>query len=145
MAYKEEIVVIENALTESGNSFTPEQIEQLQKDLFKMKHFGRSLWNIFWNIDKGNRASYEQKKVVYDTMGWRSRALEFVNPIKDLVVRGVNLVSGSQTTGGEIEWKGRRKGGRQPNGQQGCQKRETKKERKERKRREEEAEWSDLD
>jgi len=148
-AYEEEKAVIENALRQSGNRtgfrFTPEQIEQLQKDLFKMKHFGGSLRSIFYNIDRGNRASYEQKKVVYDTMGWRSRALEFVNPIKDLVVRGVNLVSGSQTTGGEIEWKGRRKGGRQPNGQQGCQKRETKKERKERKRREEEAEWSDLD
>ena len=61
-----------------------------------MKHFGRSLRNIFYRIDMGNRASYEQRKVVYNNVGWRSRAHEFVNPIKDLVVRGINLVRGSQ-------------------------------------------------
>ena len=63
-----------------------------------MKHFGQSLRKIFYSIDRGNRASYEQRKVVYDTMDWRSRTLHFVNPIKDLVVRGINLVRGSQNT-----------------------------------------------
>ena len=107
MAYEEEKSVIEYAFRQSGNriGLTPEQIEQLQEDLFKMKHFGLSLRNIFWNIDRGNRASYERRKVVYDTMGWRSRALEYVNPIKDLVVRGINSVRGSLKAGNRKEKK----------------------------------------
>ena len=113
-AYEEEKAVIENALQESGNRsiglrFTPEQIEKLQEELFKMKHFGQSLRNIFWNIDRLNRVTYEQRKVVYNTVGWRSRAFELVvNPIKDLVVRGVNLVRGSQTAEDKKEKTGKR-------------------------------------
>ena len=112
-AYEEEKAVIQNALQSqepgqgTGFRFTPKQIEELQEDLFKMKHFGQSLRNIFFSIDRGNKASYEQRKVVYDTVGWRSRAMEFVNPIKDLVVRGIRLVRTAQTGEYKIEKKRR--------------------------------------
>ena len=72
-----------------------------------MKHFGQSLRNIFYSIRRGDRANYEQRKVVYDTAGWRSRALDFVNPIKDLMVRGIKLVRTSQTGEYQIEKKRR--------------------------------------
>ena len=112
-AYEEEKAVIQHALQSqepgqgTGFRFTPKRIEELQEDLFKMKHFGQSLRNIFFSIDRGNKASYEQRKVVYDTVGWRSRAMEFVNPIKDLVVRGIRLVRTSQTGEYKIEKKRR--------------------------------------
>ena len=87
-------------------------------------------------LERGNREGYEQRKVVYNNMGWRSRALEFVpGPIKDFVSRGVNLVAGGGTQAIEDKrGKGRVK---YANGQQGFQKKETKKERKARKRQEE--------
>ena len=133
-AYEEEKAVIERALegspTRIGFRFTPAQVEQLQKDLFKMKHFGSSLRNIFFSIERGNREGYEQRKVVYNNMGWRSRALEFVpGPIKDFVSRGVNLVA----RGGTQAIEDKRGNGRG----QAFQKKETKKERKARKRQEE--------
>ena len=61
-------------------------------------------------------------------MGWGQRALEFVpNPIKDLIVRGVNLVAG---TGAEAIKDNRGEGtGKNANAQEGFQKKETKKER----------------
>ena len=61
-------------------------------------------------------------------MGWGHRALEFVpNPIKDLIVRGVNLVAG---TGAEAIKDNRGEGtGKNANAQEGFQKKETKKER----------------
>ena len=68
----------------------------------------------------------EQRKVVYNNMGWRSRALEFVpGPIKDFVSR-VNFVAGS----GIEDKRGKGRG-------QAFQKKETKKESKARKRQEE--------
>ena len=71
-AYEEEKAVIERALegspNRSGLRFTPAQVEQLQKDLFKMKHFGSSLRNIFFSIERGNRMFFEQRKVVYNNM-----------------------------------------------------------------------------
>ena len=112
-AYEEEKAVIENALAHqepgqgTGFSLTPKQMEELQEDLFKMKHFGQSLKNIFYSIKRGDRANYEHRKVVYDTVGWRSRALEFINPIKDLVVRGIKLVRTSETGEYKIEKKRR--------------------------------------
>ena len=111
-AYEEEKAVIENALKDSGArtglTVTPEEIEQLQEDLFKMKHFGQSLKNIFYSIDRGNRVRHEQRKVVYDTQGWCSRALEFVpNPIKDLVVGGIKLVRVSRKGDYRVEKKRR--------------------------------------
>ena len=111
-AYEEEKAVIENALKDSGArtglTVTPEEIEQLQEDLFKMKHFGQSLKNIFYSIDRGNRVRHEQRKVVYDTAGWCSRALEFVpNPIKDLVVGGIKLVRVSRKGDYRVEKKRR--------------------------------------
>ena len=87
--------------------FTPKQVEEHQENLFKMKHFGQSLRNIFYSIRKGDRANYEQRKVVYDTAGWRSRAFDFVNPIKDFVVRGIKLVRTSQTGEYQIDKKRR--------------------------------------
>ena len=96
-----------------------------------MKHFGSSLRNIFFSIERGNREGYEQRKVVYNNMGWRSRALEFVpGPIKDFVSRGVNLVAGSGTHQAIEDKRGKGRG-------QAFQKKETKKERKARKRQEE--------
>ena len=71
-AYEEEKAVIERALegspNRSGLRFTPAQVEQLQKDLFKMKHFGSSLRNIFFSIERGHRMVFEQRKVVYNNM-----------------------------------------------------------------------------
>lgn len=56
--YEEEKALIVNAMKQSvavsGSGFTPEQIAGLQKDLFKMKHFGASLKRIFDNIEGGN-------------------------------------------------------------------------------------------
>ena len=107
--YEEEKAVIEDALRNSGSSpgfrFSPEEIQQLQRRVFGMKHFGPSLRSIFHSIDRGNRAGYEQKKIVYNTKGVCSKALEFVNPIKKLVVKSINFVRGSQTSKGKMEKK----------------------------------------
>ena len=55
---------MEGSPNRSGLRFTPAQVEQLQKDLFKMKHFGSSLRNIFFSIERGHRMVFEQRKVV---------------------------------------------------------------------------------
>ena len=99
-AYEEEKKAIESAVQGPGLSVTPEQIVKLQEDLFKMKHFGPSLMTIFYRIEKGNRASYEQRKVVYNTTSLRSRVLECVNPIKKFFL---SLVRGSQSSEDKIE------------------------------------------
>ena len=69
-------------------------------------------------------------------MGWGQRALELVpNPIKDLIVRGVNLVAGAGT---EAIKDNRGEGtGKNANAQEGFQKKETKKEREARIKQEE--------
>ena len=99
-AYEEEKKAIESAVQGPGLSVTPEQIVKLQEDLFKMKHFGPSLRTIFYRIEKGNRASYEQRKVVHRTTSLCSRVLEGVNPIKRFFL---GLVRGSQTSEDKIE------------------------------------------
>ena len=79
-------------------------------------------------------------------MGWGQRALEFVpNPIKDLIVRGVNLVAGAGVEA--IKDNSGEGTGKNANAQEGFQKKETKKEREARIKEEEleQDEWAEAD
>ena len=79
--YEEEKALIVNAMKRSGaasgSGFTPDQIARLQKDLFKMKHFGASLKRIFDNIEGGNMRNSQQRKVVTTVpRGWGGKAYD---------------------------------------------------------------------
>ena len=97
MFYDEEKAVIELAVKEFGNmtGFTPEQVEEVQEDLFKMKHFGKSLFTTFSKVNSGSETNWEQKKLVYNGRGFKSKEV-CVNPGKAVEVRRVRMARGQQ-------------------------------------------------
>ena len=71
MFYEEEKVVIEMALKEFGDrrGFTPEQLEEVEEELAKMKHFGQAINNSL-SGDKGqSAANLEQMRLFYNGRG----------------------------------------------------------------------------
>ena len=107
MFYEEEKMVIEMALREFGNrkGFTREQIDEVQEDLFKLKHFGQSLYNTFSNMDRESKEAdyWDEKRQVYNGRGsWKSKPVEEwaapagADACKDVQVRRVRIAKGQQ-------------------------------------------------
>ena len=83
MFYEEEKIVMEMAVREFGNTNTPEQMEEVQEDLFKMKHFGRSLYTTLSKLERESR----EKKLVHSGRNCKSKESSAVADDKDVQVR----------------------------------------------------------
>ena len=72
-------------------------MEELQEDLFKMKHFGQSLHTTFSYADRESQeAACKQKKLVHSGRGWKSKESAAATDGKDVQVRRVRMAKGQQ-------------------------------------------------
>ena len=97
--YEEEKAVIELALKEFGDrrGFTPEQLEEVEEELAKMKYFGQTINNSLSDNKGQSAVNLEQMRLFYNGRGSKGEPIEVEGDFPPAVeVRRVRMAKGKK-------------------------------------------------
>ena len=106
MFYEEPKAVTEMALKEFGDrrGFTPEQLEEVEEELVKMKHFGQAINNSLSGNKGQSAARWEQMRLFYNGRGSKGEPIEVEGDFGPAVeVRRVRMAKGKEELELELE------------------------------------------